>query len=182
MKSWKFLAPLAIAIGAAHADGQTQYSGNGHSYLVVSSPGADWYSANAAASAMTYQGQTGYLATLTSAGEDAFVGGLVAGQSEAWLGGIQSPITEPVAGAGWTWITGEPWAYTNWNGGEPNDAYGPASEQWLGMWGFGAWNDEGSFGNISAYVVEFNTPEPGTYALLACGLTAFALRFRRRKS
>ena len=74
----------------------------------------------------------GYLATITSAEENAFIlGSVVAGTNqtsildEFWLGG------RDIAGQ-WTWMTGEPFMYTNWGTGEPNNV---GIETALGMWG-----------------------------------------------
>jgi hypothetical protein len=45
----------------------------------------------------------------------------------------------------WRWITGEPWKFTAWSDGEPNDQFGAATENYLEfvpVWR-GRWNDEG---------------------------------------
>ena len=49
-----------------------------------------------------------------------------------WLGGFQD-LTSPnysEPSGGWTWVTGEPWSYTNWFPGEPNNTGG--GEDYLG--------------------------------------------------
>ena len=89
-------------------------------------------------------------------------------------------------------MTNEPFAYTNWAPGEPNDVAGPASEQHLGLWGAsapfstafqprGAWNDENFRFLISGYIAETASPvpEPATLLLVATGLAGCA-RLRRR--
>ena len=54
-------------------------------------------------------------------------------------------------------MTGESWDYTNWATGEPNDAYGPGSEQHLLGWDGGwTWNDEGNLNSVTGYVVEYD--------------------------
>lgn len=133
---------------------------NGHSYDVISSPGIDWPTANAAANAMTYGGLSGHLATITSADEDAFLSGLIANQpGEFWAGGFQKPIDETVATAGWAWVNWEgAFGYQNWQSGEPNDYFGSATEQYLGLGLYretGGWNDEGNVGLIAGYLVEY---------------------------
>jgi hypothetical protein len=113
----------------------------------------------------------GHLAVITSAEEDAFIDQLrfKCGLEELWTEGYQ-PVNEVVPTANWRWVqTGEPipgfngsGAYSNWQVGEPNDYYGPASEQYLGIGKGGAfgWNDEGYLGNIHGYVIEYEDSEP----------------------
>ncbi len=82
-----------------------------------------------------------HLATITTGGEQAMVAG-VNGGMHCWLGGFQqSGAAEP--GGGWYWITGEPWAYTNWlqATGEPNNV-GGVNEDALQFHGSSTgWND-----------------------------------------
>jgi hypothetical protein len=162
----------------------------GHYYEVVSSPGIDWLSAEAAAESLSFLGAQGHLATITSLEEDQFIDGIRGGLSELWVGGFQNPITTLGSGDNWEWVHGEGafpgnnlgLVYANWQVGEPNDFYGPASEQYLAIahGGVFGWNDEGAIGNISGYVVEYNVPEPGTLSLIGLGLAALAGRRRLR--
>jgi hypothetical protein len=190
------LKPICVAalvvVGAVLPAQAAVLGPGGHYYDVIYASGISWPAADAAASAMTFHGAQGYLATVTSAAEDAFLNGAIAPtQREFWAGGFQNPITETVATAGWTWVNGEGafGAYQPWAGGEPNDAYGPASEQYLGLgWtgGNGGWNDEGALGNIGGFLVEFNgTAAPEGAAGLA-GILAivglFAAHRRTRKA
>ena len=117
--------------------GAVQWLGNNHWYEAVLVPtGIDWVAAQNEAYVAG-----GYLATLASAAENDFVYDLVAadafwnngsgdvgdGRSGPWLGGIQAPgSAEPDGGWHWEsdWLTGEPWSYTNWNAGEPNNVDG----------------------------------------------------------
>jgi hypothetical protein len=159
-----FLGLVAVLPGEATP---VQWPGNGHWYEVVSSPGISWADANAAASAASYLGLEGHLATLTSAAEDAFVETMLG--SQHYVGGYQD-LGVVTADVGWKWVTGEPWFYTNWGPGEPNDGYGPASEQWLGAgWPGGTWNDEALLSGIFGYVVEYGTigvPDSGSSLIL----------------
>lgn len=178
------LACVMGVVGQASA-APVQWAGNGHFYEVISVPGSlSWEAASAAAVA-----RGGTLATLTSQAENDFVFALAdnatfwAGSSGPWLGGFQSPATADPA-ANWQWVTGEPWAYTNWQTAQPNDAQGLRAEDKL-QFGFGPrvndWNDilsvdpNPSFVPI-AYVVEI-VPEPA--GLLSVALGAIACLRRR---
>ena len=72
-----------------------------------------------------------------------------------WIGGYQDHLapdySEPAGG--WRWVTGEPWGYTNWNGGEPNNAGG--IEDFLQWYSSGVWNDLPGAATITGYLVEF---------------------------
>jgi hypothetical protein len=189
-RSLRVGAIVAVLSAAALSTEAVPVAFGGHYYEVVSSPGIDWLSAEAAAEALSYLGAQGHLATITSFEEDEFLDGLRGGLSELWVGGFQSPITTVGSGDNWMWVNGEgafpgdnlgP-VYANWLVGEPNDFYGLASEQYLaiGLGGAFGWNDEGAIGNISGYVVEYNVPEPGTLSLVGLGLASLAARRRRK--
>ncbi len=114
--------------------------GNGHWYA-LNSTGATWH--NAANMAVA---RGGHLATVTSIGELAICQPIVATAWEhAWIGGFQA---DPSCGAdcSWTWVTGEPWNYTNWAPTEPNNYWGiDSSEDYVAMYAgpfTGQWNDE----------------------------------------
>ncbi len=111
---------------------------------------------------------------------------------EFWLGGYQNPAGETTANAGWTWVNSEGTfpgvngasgshnSYSNWNPGEPNDAYGPGSEQYLGinLGSPGGFNDEGNLGLIGGYVIEYDphtVPNGGLVGAPDGGSTAFLL-------
>jgi len=98
--------------------------GNGHFYKAVTVGSAvTWSEAEALA-----REQGGYLATITSRAENDFVFGLVNGPeffnvehgAGPALGGFQQDGSAEPAG-GWCWQTGEPWVYSNWMPGEPNN-------------------------------------------------------------
>ena len=104
-----------IGISASLA-GAAYYSGNGHYYKFVSSS-VNWTVAKAAAAASTFNGLTGYLATITSAGENTFIVEKTGG-SAAWVGGSDeysqintatgaSTFANQVEAEGhWYWVTG----------------------------------------------------------------------------
>ena len=88
---------------------------NGHKYEFVRlSTAISWHDAVTMA-----ENAGGYLATVTDSGEARIVTTLLSGSGdEAWLG-----ASDDAQEGAWTWITGEPWGYTNWYPGEPNAGY-----------------------------------------------------------
>jgi len=175
---------------------------NGHYYEVIPAAGITWDNAHAGALSHFYLGLQGHLATVTDSLEDGYVGAAVtaAGNGEFWLGGSQNPTTELVKTAGWTWVNGEGTfpgvngasgfdnAYSNWNPGEPNDAYGAGSEQYLGinLGVVGGFNDEGNLGLIGGYVIEYDphtindVPDGGLTASLLGGALMLMATVSRR--
>jgi hypothetical protein len=157
---------LILTDGIAGA-APVQWSGNGHYYEAIYVPaGISWRAAYDSC-----QAHSGYLATLTSSAEHAFVYGLVSGRAELWyidgsgngigpwLGGFQPPGSgEP--GGGWRWVSDEPWVYTAWSPGEPNNTGG--AEDRLGFFKLGGlmgdrWNDMPGTYLIKGYVIEIPT-------------------------
>jgi hypothetical protein len=144
---------------------------NGHYYEgVARSAGTTWNAANDAANARTYMGMHGHLATVTSPAESSFILQKLPEAIAGYycLGGIQSHgLLDPAAG--WQWVTGEPWGYTNWHvvdGTEPNDAYGIGTgsndENKLQFWAQGdaPWNDiRPTSVESGGFVVEYE-PDP----------------------
>ena len=114
---------------------QTNY--NGHSYY-RSTGSMTWTSAKQACINMG-----GHLVTITSAAENNFV-------FNTWPSGWIGFTDEAVEGQ-WRWVTGESVTYTNWNGGEPNNANNEDYAQFVSG---GRWND---LPNVSLpYVLEFD--------------------------
>ena len=113
-----------------------------------------WFDAKLEAEARTHANFTGHLATFHSVDEIRFVRVHAGGAYERWIGGFQPDhCCEPHAG--WAWVTGDPFTYTNWASAEPN---GGVSENHIQFWNpnSGQWNDRnGSFGNSNGYVVQF---------------------------
>jgi hypothetical protein len=158
---------------------------NGSEYKLVVDWGITWTEANSEAVSDGW-----HLATLTSSEENNYIyNNLVLPQGPVdeidwisyWIGGFQNPITETQSSIGWEWVTGETWDYTNWNSGEPNDFYGPASEYYLEfLYSNGEWNDLGGPQWINGYIAERAVPEPSSILLLGVGLAGLAAWRRKR--
>jgi len=78
--------------------------------------GMTWYEAKAYCESVG-----GHLATITSQAEQDYIEGLLVGYNRNvyWLGG-----TNRTQSGQWEWITGEPFEFTNWIEGEPNNYNG----------------------------------------------------------
>jgi len=97
----------------------------------------------------------GHLATISSTYENSAVmmaAKLTPDSDACWIGGSDQALEGT-----WTWVTGEPFSYTNWNPGEPSGG----SENCTAMWGpgglFGTWNDA-SDGNLYYCIMEIEGP------------------------
>ena len=88
--------------------------GNGHWYARFDEPQLTWFEARDRALSLG-----GYLVTVVSEQEEEFRNRLFVDgvQNVPWIGAYK-----PSQGAGWTWVTGEPWGYTNWALDEPNNS------------------------------------------------------------
>ena len=167
------IVPNRISV-YTNAQGVTSY------YEVINSGGPySWTDARAAAKAKTFNGLTGYLANITSTGEQSFIAGKLT--SDGWIGASDSDLLG-IAGATegtWRWVDGPEaglifWvagtgnvsgganqvstAFSNWNGGEPNDSdarFAPVGEDYAYAIGGNFWNDYNNLNKNSAYVVEY---------------------------
>ncbi len=103
--------------------------GNGHTYVRHRRLELEEASVEAlleASGSVRYLDTTGHLATLTTPDENEFIeqqGGLFSGRYifGAYQDRSAEDYEEPAGG--WRWVTGEPWDYTNWRLGEPNEFY-----------------------------------------------------------
>jgi len=151
--------------------------GNGHWYELVSKDHQiTWASALSEISAMSYQGQPGYFATVSSQAENEWIFSSVVVQGPTWLGGIND-------GSGWRWQNGEKWQYSAWAPGQPDGFLGGVQHT-LYYIAAPLWDDAPDhWGGIpSQYVVEYNVPEPSSMLSLlsAAGLLGSAMRRRRK--
>jgi hypothetical protein len=130
---------LLLVAGCGEDDGPSGPTGcpsgtvewdNGHCYQAVLAPGVSWDDAQAEC-----VGRGGHLVTITSDEENAFVFSLVSGDTAFWyldalnngLGpwlGAYQPDGSAEPDGGWRWVTDEPFVYTNWETGQPDEGGG----------------------------------------------------------
>ena len=126
---------------------------NGHTYKFYSTP-VTWYYAKEFCEA-----QGGHLVTISDSSENQFVWS-ICNSTRAWIGG-----TDRASEGTWEWVTGESFAYENWDSGEPNNsASAVGDENFLQYSGAlnGQWNDASGFGKLP-FVCEI---EPTTYTVI----------------
>ena len=119
------------------------FEGTGHYYDFI--PGSfTWEAARSNATINYYLGVSGHLATITTFKEDEFIRTNFPVQVEMfvgpWLGGHWNGSGYGATN-GWSWVTGETFAYTGWNGGEPNHISGESATHfsqngWNDMWDY----------------------------------------------
>lgn len=124
-RSFAGLLQAAFIAGAAGAqttpavEWKTSDGGNGHWYARTTQTWS-WPDARDAASACG-----GHLATVHSEAENGFIKTIDA-RMYSWLGGYQdrqsAAYSEPAGG--WRWVTPEPWTYTAWLPGSPDNWQG----------------------------------------------------------
>lgn len=122
----------------------------------------------------------GYLTSITSEDENDFVRAFPR-TTQIWLGGTD----ERIEGT-WEWVSGEPWGYSNWAPGEPNNLY-PEHYLIMHSGATGLWND---YRGIvpRPFVCEWEAqpmptlPRAGLVLLALALIAAGALALRRRTS
>ncbi len=193
----------ALSLGSPTAHAVPSQGPNGNFYEFVGAPGSnldvDFQTALANAASMTFNGATGFLATITDQAEQDFVQSLI-GRNQAWLGGSDA-ASEGV----WEWITGPEAGTVFWNGGsagssptfaawggnQPDDANGAEDFLHTRTALSGGWAD-GTGNNTLGFVVEYVSsttpppppdviPEPITAMLGVMGLAALGAGLRRRR-
>lgn len=135
---------------------ETAYAYNGHSYLLVEEQ-MTWTQARDYAESLG-----GYLACITSAGEQEFISNLISGGTHIfyWIG-----ATDEAQDGVWTWVSGEPFVYSNWASRQPDNYYLGEQESYAGVarvntdWARASkWNDftnTGSEPGPSGFIVEW---------------------------
>jgi hypothetical protein len=123
---------------------------NQHHYLAVTGT-ITWTAADAAARAAG-----GHLATLTSLEENNFVFGLVTVAEGAWIGATKPNPSQTPLTSGWTWVTGEAWAFTDWRATQPDNQGGNQDvAHFSANSNVGEWGDDAHDSTFGAYVIEF---------------------------
>ena len=136
--------------GSTIPAGTVLWPTNNHHYLAVKGT-ITWTAANEAA-----RSAGGHLATLTSLEENNFVFGLVDVADAAWFGATKPNPAQAPTSNGWTWVTGEPWAFTNWRPTQPDNQGGNQDvAHFSPLSSVGQWGDEAHGTTAGAYVVEF---------------------------
>jgi hypothetical protein len=180
-----FLAAALIPFGGAKA-APVQFGSSYYEY--VSHESISWADASAAASASTFMGANGHLATVTSAAENDFLvdlGPVFTVPQGAWLGGAVD------ASQTGRWAVGpeagQLFTFSNFLGGEPNE--GPSNVYvYLSAALAGQWADAAAAINaeIAGYFVEYQVgpgtvPLPAALPLMLTGLVGFGFLGWRRK-
>jgi hypothetical protein len=153
---------LSIMLGVVYVSQASvfQWTVNGHFYEPIIVPeGITWTDAKLAA-----EEAGGYLVTPTSQEENNYVFSLIdedkyCSNGGPWIGGYQpGGATEP--NEGWSWITGEPFDFSNWAAGQPNE-YQNLNENVIRYAQLKAtWNDTQDSGISISYVIEYDTFQP----------------------
>jgi hypothetical protein len=180
----KLVTLLLMGIASSVVAAPLLDAANGHYYNLVSpTNGITWTAASAAASASTFNGVNGHLATFSNAAEFNFVTTAFP-QSFTWIG-----FSDQAVEGSFVWVTNEPVTYTGWLLNEPNNAASGNGEDFAwyelrnGVWG---WNDYQDVANIVAtsiptsYIVEYDVPEPASLSCLTCGVIVLLSRRRLR--
>jgi hypothetical protein len=164
---------ISASLGAlltATASAQITDPNTGHTYQMISVQ-LPWTQAVVDATNQVFNGQPGRLATINSQAElDFIIGNVPLGR--VWLGGfhdVNDPNYSEPAG-GWAWITGEPFTFTNWFPGEPNNTSASGGpEDYLEMFASSEWNDtEDNHLFTNQYLVEWE-PTGGPIGSSYCG-------------
>ncbi len=173
---------------ATEAEAAVFNSANGHWYEYVGAQVGFADALAGAAGATPIAGFESHLATVTSTAENAFISSLT--PEQAWLAGSDS-----FAEGFWIWVAGpeagQPFSFTNWYLGEPDDFLGFEDALVTNFIDVGGWADApGGLLVGHGYIVEYSplegtapspaVPEPSTWAMMLLGFAAAGWALRRR--
>jgi len=117
---------------------------NGHGYTITDA-GSTWYTAEQQAQVFG-----GHLVAINDSLENAFVYGAFSGFVNFWIG-----LSDEAQHGTYVWSSGDPFAYTNWDSGQPNNAN---NQDYGVMRGGGVWADYAASANFRG-VVEVAGPD-----------------------
>ncbi|WP_375488999.1 OmpA family protein [uncultured Jatrophihabitans sp.] len=175
-----------VSITAMVADTDHVYlAPNQHFYEYVADPGVDWSTADTAARAMTFDGQSGYLATIPNSTVNNFVSAKIEGAQNVWFGATAYDTPGATYPRTWRWAQGvgeSPLAgnvisycdsaalnttcdsaanaglFSSWAWLEPNNSGSTGENRAVTNWmgGVGYWNDVPDADSmVQGYIVEF---------------------------
>jgi outer membrane protein OmpA-like peptidoglycan-associated protein len=174
-----------IAVNALVSEPGYVYSpANEHFYEYVSDPGVTWTAAKTLAAQRTFNGQTGYLATIPNSTVNDLISSKIAGALNVWFGATAVETAGAPIQRTWEWVGG-PLAgqafsycsnytgscdfvdntglYSSWASGEPNNAGEETAPvtNWSGS--VGRWNDlsPSNTAGVSGFVVEYGDQPVG---------------------
>jgi len=168
-----WLAAFGVADQAAAGVVFTGQFGTGNTWNVYESINTPFSFKQALAFAATRSDPTGgsavgHLVTISRLAENSFVH-TTAGGGDRWIGltdrfGVAPGASESrfafdPATEGWAWVTGEPFTFQNWGGGEPNNA--GAGEDAAHLRHDSLWNDNASgfgFNDPVEDAINFDSP------------------------
>ena len=113
---------------------------NGHSYRIIEED-LTWQEAK-----IYCEGLGGHLADILSQEEEDFIDSLIDADTQYHIGGYQTDDGL------WHWVTDQPWEYTNWQPGQPND-----TSRYLCYWNDGTkkWHDS-NIGTACHFICEWD--------------------------
>jgi hypothetical protein len=150
--SWLALVLGVIALGPSSAGASTLgpfvNPANGHAYYVTDDV-LTWAACEAWATALG-----GRLVSINDSMENAWIVGNLPMESDAyWIGGRDDANTSDDV---FIWDSGEPWTYSNWSQGEPDDevAIGGQGDYVSLSRGTGTWFDSNGFNPVRGGIAE----------------------------
>jgi hypothetical protein len=136
-----FRVTLTVEPSASATQWSASVGGNDHYYEVVQNPALTWQDARDYAI-----DRGGHLAAITSSTEDAFINSLIPAGAQPYIGGYKENDT-------WRWVTAEPFNFTDWAAGEPNNLNGQEDRIQM-VHNDGTWNDTPN-SDLNPFVVEY---------------------------